>query len=302
MLLDRIVQIFLPKQDNFFQQLDAVGRCTARGAECFARFADASPDQFETLAAELRAIEHEGDQLAHALYDELDKSFVTPIDREDLHDLTAAIDDVLDQMEECGGLIVIYHLGRLTPAMQAMIEGAPKLMDHLGEASRANFDAVLAGLKAANIPYTINPRLVRGLDYYNLTVSNANNITLPSGTIGVAQDFTPGTATYTTTGNTIDFNGTVPQTIPAFNYNNLTISGAHTTNNITLVNGGTIGVAGTFSATATFTTGVYVIAGNTFDYNSSGSQSITAFNYNNLSRSEERRVGKECRSRWSPYH
>ena len=56
------------------------------------------------------------------------------------------------------------------PAMQAIIEAAPRLMDHLGEASRANFDAVLAGLKAADIPYVINPRLVRGLDYYNLTV------------------------------------------------------------------------------------------------------------------------------------
>lgn len=56
------------------------------------------------------------------------------------------------------------------PAMQAVIEAAPKLMDHLGEASLANFDAVLAGLKAAAIPYVINPRLVRGLDYYNLTV------------------------------------------------------------------------------------------------------------------------------------
>jgi histidyl-tRNA synthetase len=56
------------------------------------------------------------------------------------------------------------------PSMQAVIDGAPKLIDHLGDASRANFDAVLAGLQAANIPYVINPRLVRGLDYYNLTV------------------------------------------------------------------------------------------------------------------------------------
>ncbi len=56
------------------------------------------------------------------------------------------------------------------PAMQPVIEAAPKLMDHLGDASRANFEAVLAGLRAANIPYVINPRLVRGLDYYNLTV------------------------------------------------------------------------------------------------------------------------------------
>ncbi len=56
------------------------------------------------------------------------------------------------------------------PAMQTVIEAAPRLMDHLGGASRANFDAVLNGLTAAGIPYVINPRLVRGLDYYNLTV------------------------------------------------------------------------------------------------------------------------------------
>lgn len=56
------------------------------------------------------------------------------------------------------------------PRMQALIESAPKLIDHLGDASRANFDAVLAGLQAAGIAYVINPRLVRGLDYYNLTV------------------------------------------------------------------------------------------------------------------------------------
>ena len=56
------------------------------------------------------------------------------------------------------------------PAMQAVIDAAPKLRDHLGDASRANFDAVLSGLTAADIPYVINPRLVRGLDYYNLTV------------------------------------------------------------------------------------------------------------------------------------
>jgi len=56
------------------------------------------------------------------------------------------------------------------PQMQAMIEGAPRLMDSLGDASRANFEAVQAGLREAGIAYTVNPRLVRGLDYYNLTV------------------------------------------------------------------------------------------------------------------------------------
>ena len=56
------------------------------------------------------------------------------------------------------------------PAMQAMIEAAPKLIDAVGRDSRINFEAVQAGLHAAGIPFSINPRLVRGLDYYNLTV------------------------------------------------------------------------------------------------------------------------------------
>ena len=56
------------------------------------------------------------------------------------------------------------------PAMQAMIEAAPKLIDAVGRDSRANFEAVQAGLDVAGIPFSINPRLVRGLDYYNLTV------------------------------------------------------------------------------------------------------------------------------------
>jgi histidyl-tRNA synthetase len=56
------------------------------------------------------------------------------------------------------------------PAMQALVDAAPKLMDYLGEASLKHFDGVRAALDAAGQLYTINPRLVRGMDYYNLTV------------------------------------------------------------------------------------------------------------------------------------
>lgn len=56
------------------------------------------------------------------------------------------------------------------PAMQALVEAAPKLSDFLGEASLKHLDAVRAQLDAAGQPYRINPRLVRGMDYYNLTV------------------------------------------------------------------------------------------------------------------------------------
>ena len=122
-------------------------------------------------------------------------------------------------------------------------------------------------------------------NYGNLTFSGFNK-TLPAGTIGIATLFTPGAATgHSITGSTINFNGTRAQGVPAFSYNNLTISGARTVNNVTLVNGGTINVAGDFSATATFAGGGYVTTNNTVNINGSGAQNVgvvAPFTFNNL--------------------
>jgi histidyl-tRNA synthetase len=57
-----------------------------------------------------------------------------------------------------------------TPSMQPIIEAAPQLPDYLGAESKAHFDALRAVLDAAGLEYRLNPRLVRGMDYYNLTV------------------------------------------------------------------------------------------------------------------------------------
>jgi len=56
------------------------------------------------------------------------------------------------------------------PRMQQLIESAPKLWDALGDQSQALFEAVKAGVRSAGIAFRVNPRLVRGLDYYNATV------------------------------------------------------------------------------------------------------------------------------------
>jgi histidyl-tRNA synthetase len=56
------------------------------------------------------------------------------------------------------------------PALQGVVASAPQLLDYLGEASLAHFNALRSMLDANGVAYTINPRLVRGMDYYNLTV------------------------------------------------------------------------------------------------------------------------------------
>lgn len=55
------------------------------------------------------------------------------------------------------------------PEVRAMTAGAPVMLDHLSESAKAHFDTVLAHLDALGVPYVINPRLVRGLDYYTKT-------------------------------------------------------------------------------------------------------------------------------------
>ena len=165
-----------------------------------------------------------------------------------------------------------------------------------GPLSVTTFTATAAG-NTVNYNGT-GAQSVRATSYYNLTLSGArtgaNNLTLPNGgTVNIAGAFTSsatfGTGNYVVSGNTINFNGTGAQTVPAFNYNNLTISGVHTAS-VTLVSGGTIGVAGSFSPTATFSSGAFVVTGNTVDFNGTGAQTAPAFDYNNLTISGARTV------------
>jgi CSLREA domain-containing protein len=119
---------------------------------------------------------------------------------------------------------------------------------------------------------------VLAANYGNLTFSNFNK-TLPSSTVGIAGTFTTGTATgHTITGNTINFNGASAQTIPAFQYNNLTSS---STGGRTLANSGTIGVLAVFTPG----TNAYTVTGSTINFNGAGAQGIPASLYNNLTTS-----------------
>lgn len=89
-------------------------------------------------------------------------------------DLLAYLENHQDQLDEDARRRLhsnpLRILDTKNPQLQALVEGAPKLIDYLGDASLKHFDGVQQLLKDAAIPYRINPRLVRGLDYYNLTV------------------------------------------------------------------------------------------------------------------------------------
>jgi histidyl-tRNA synthetase len=91
--------------------------------------------------------------------------------REDLVAYFGSFEEVLDE-DSLRRLKTnpLRILDSKNPAMQDLIAGAPKLLDYLGEDSREHFQSLTAMLEAAGVDYTINPCLVRGLDYYCRTV------------------------------------------------------------------------------------------------------------------------------------
>src|SRR5947209_5205491 len=122
MLIDRLVRIVLPRQDHFFTLLEEIaGRITA-SAEVFAELATISGhDKFKDIAARMKPLETEADKLCHRLYEELDRTFVTPIDREDLAHLTKALDDVIDEMEHSAAFADLYRFETFSEPMQQMV-------------------------------------------------------------------------------------------------------------------------------------------------------------------------------------
>lgn len=89
-------------------------------------------------------------------------------------DLIRYLEQHQDKLDEDGKRRLYSNPLRIldtkNPALQEIVEAAPKLIDYLGEESRAHFEGVQALLRDMGIPFRINPRLVRGLDYYNHTV------------------------------------------------------------------------------------------------------------------------------------
>jgi predicted phosphate transport protein (TIGR00153 family) len=75
-------------------------------------------------ASRIKDLEHKGDELTHHVIDELNKTFITPIDREDIHDLCAALDDVLDLIDSTATRLVLFRIAepiRSVPEISAVL-------------------------------------------------------------------------------------------------------------------------------------------------------------------------------------
>jgi predicted phosphate transport protein (TIGR00153 family) len=105
----RLNKLFAPREREFFDLFEEAGANLVRSAALLERMLEEWPDHGE-LAKDILACEHEGDRITHDIIQRLNKTFVTPIDREDIHELASALDDVVDFIEEVSDFFGLYRI------------------------------------------------------------------------------------------------------------------------------------------------------------------------------------------------
>lgn len=97
MLVDRLVKMLLPREDHFFDLLEKGAACAAKSGNLLAKMcATGDAAGRDLIVAELRDVEHEADAVIHDVYDALNRTFVTPINRSDIYTLATHLEDVVD--------------------------------------------------------------------------------------------------------------------------------------------------------------------------------------------------------------
>lgn len=113
---------FIPREEKFFDLFVDDAKNVLAGARLLEEFFR-SYDQRERLANQLRDLERTGDGISHDIGNKLEHTFVTPFDREDIHQLISRLDDVLDFIEEVADTCILYKIDKPTEtaAQQAQI-------------------------------------------------------------------------------------------------------------------------------------------------------------------------------------
>jgi predicted phosphate transport protein (TIGR00153 family) len=124
----------MPREKVFFDLFEKSAKNVHSGAqallELFKDYSDVSEK-----ARRIKEIEHVGDELTHETFARLNKTFITPLDREDIHDIASRLDDILDLIDTAVSRMILYKIERPT-------ENAVALAEVLLEATGAVFDAV----------------------------------------------------------------------------------------------------------------------------------------------------------------
>jgi uncharacterized protein len=105
----------VPQRREFYDLFNRAAANNVQIARLLVRLLDAFPNDRDTLARDIKEAEHEGDRLTHEVVDLLNRTFVTPFDRDDMYRLATALDDICDHVDEATGNILGYGVTSIRP-------------------------------------------------------------------------------------------------------------------------------------------------------------------------------------------
>lgn len=123
----------IPRELKFFDMFDDATAVLTRASQKFFDLVTAF-DKLEERSRDLKREEHNADDIVERVIKALDKSFITPLDREDINALIARIDDVMDNMEETAHRFWVFRIDRPTPAAAALARIVHECCTHIQQA------------------------------------------------------------------------------------------------------------------------------------------------------------------------
>jgi hypothetical protein len=102
---------FIPKEEKFFEMFISMAQNAHEGSRLLTEMMGTEADM-PNLAESIKSLEHKGDRMTHDLITKLNRTFVVPIDREDIYRLSSCIDDIMDLIESVARRMVLFRVGK----------------------------------------------------------------------------------------------------------------------------------------------------------------------------------------------
>lgn len=113
----------MPRDDKFYRLLEESAQNLIKVGEVLQKISPMmNIEELEPIVEEIKDLEHKGDSITHQIFHELNITFVTPFDREDIHYLASALDDVLDYINSSTGRFTLYRVDHIPGNMVALID------------------------------------------------------------------------------------------------------------------------------------------------------------------------------------
>ncbi|MEY3983909.1 MAG: hypothetical protein RL160_1468 [Bacteroidota bacterium] len=121
--MSNILSFLMPREKKFFPLFDKAAENLVAISTLLEKMVNTNdPEQRKAMIREIERMEHHGDTICHEIFNELNSTFITPFDREDIHALNTAMDDIIDYVHGSAKRIDLYQINELTPSIKKLSE------------------------------------------------------------------------------------------------------------------------------------------------------------------------------------